>query len=67
MTLPQSSIRSRFDTVYEGVPAARLRASTDAVALEEQLREQRWSYQTRITKTRKEGLTYVVMLLDQRP
>lgn len=60
----QSSIRSRFDTTYEGVPAVRLRSSADAVVLEEELRSQRWSYQTRITKTRKDGLAYVIMLLE---
>lgn len=64
MTPLQSSIRSRFDALWEGVPAARLRSSTEAMALEAQLRAQQWSYQTRISRTKKHGTEFVVVLLE---
>ena len=63
MSLP-SSIRTRFDSQYEGMPAARLRSSAETVALERTLREHRQSYQTRISKTRRSGREFVVLLLE---
>ena len=49
-------------STYNGVPCLRLKTATDTVAAERALREQGRSYQTKISKTRKRGLEYIVLL-----
>jgi hypothetical protein len=62
MPLP-SSIRTLFTDQYEGVPAARLKSSTEAKNLETALRVHGMSYQTKISKSKRTGREFVVMLL----
>lgn len=50
-------------STYNGVPCLRLKSAADTVAAERALRKQGRSYQTKISKTRKYGLEYIVLLL----
>jgi hypothetical protein len=62
MPLP-SSIQTLFSTTYNGVPAARLKSALEAHNLEAMLRDAGHSYQTKISKSKKTGREFVVMLL----
>lgn len=63
MSLPLS-VKSLFNETFEGVPAARLRSTTEAKNLEAALRLHKQSFQTKIRKTKKSGREFIVMLLD---
>ena len=49
-------------STYEGVPCLRLKTAERATEAEEVLRGQGKSYKTRIVKTKKHGLEYVVQV-----
>lgn len=49
-------------STYNGVPCLRFRTAGDALVATSALRGQDRSYQTKIVKTRKRGLEYVVLL-----
>lgn len=51
-------------STYDGVPCLRLRTSAGAATAEAMLREEGKSYQTKIVRSKKHGLEYVVMVLD---
>lgn len=51
-------------TTYEGVPCLRLRTAGGAATAEAMLREEGRSYRTKIVRTKKHGLEYIVMVLD---
>lgn len=63
MTHVPSSILSEFTSTFAGVPAARFTTSDAALRLEVALRQAGVSYQTKIRKTKKDGLTFIVALL----
>jgi hypothetical protein len=63
MSLPLS-IQNIFNDTYNGVPAVKLRSSSETKNLEATLRVHQQSYQTKISKTKKSGREFVVMLLE---
>ena len=63
MHLPLS-IRNLFTDSYGGVPVARLRSSAETKKLETALRVYGASYQTKISKSKRTGREFVVMLLS---
>jgi len=62
MSLP-SSIRSLFDQMYEGFPAARFSRAIEAKNLEATLREAGLSYRTKI-HNKKKNAQFIVMLVE---
>lgn len=51
-------------STYDGVPCLRLKTAAGATTAEEMLREEGRSYRTKIVKSKKHGLEYIVMVLD---
>lgn len=51
-------------STYEGIPCLRLRTASGASTAEAMLREDGRSYRTKIIKSKKHGLEYIVMVLD---
>jgi hypothetical protein len=64
MTLPLS-IQSKFTDEYEGFKAARVRTSLEANNLELMLKTENVSYRTKITKHKKRGREFLIMLVDE--
>jgi len=50
-------------STYDGVPCFRLKTAGGASAAEAMLRDEGRSYRTKIVKTKKNGLEYIVMVL----
>jgi len=63
MNLP-SNIEDLFTQEYEGFRAAKLKSATETIALENELRKQQRSYKTRITRSKKYGRVFFVLLSD---
>jgi hypothetical protein len=51
-------------SMYNGFPCLILKTSAGVSAAEEILRSEGRSYRTKITKSKKRGIEYVVMVLD---
>lgn len=51
-------------STYEDVPCLVFRTSAGALVAEDMLRDEGRSYRTKIVRTRKRGIEYVVMVLD---
>lgn len=61
----QSAIRTLFKDTFDGFPSIRFASASETVAFEAQLRQEKLSYQTKITKNRKRGVSFVVMLVEK--
>jgi len=59
-------ILDMFRDTFEGCPAAKLKSSLTAHTVEHALRMAGRSYRTKINKTRKHGVEYIVMLLEDQ-
>lgn len=59
-----SSIQSKLIDSYEGLQAARFNNSVEAKNFEVMLADARLSYRTKITKHKKRGREFVVMVLE---
>jgi hypothetical protein len=62
MQLP-SNIEDLFTQTYEGFKALKLRNARDAIVVENALQRSQRSFQTRITRSKKHGREFVVMLV----
>ena len=62
MQLP-SNIEDLFTQTYEGFKALKLRSARDAIVVENALQRNHMSFQTRITRSKKHGREFVVMLV----
>jgi uncharacterized protein (UPF0276 family) len=63
MTLPLI-IQNRFTEEYEGFKAARVQTSLEANNLELMLKIENISYRTKITKHKKRGREFLIMLVN---
>jgi hypothetical protein len=63
MQLP-SNIEDLFTQTYEGFKALKLRTATEAVAVENALSRQNKSFQTKITRSKKHGREFVILLVS---
>jgi hypothetical protein len=63
MQLP-SNIDDLFTQQHEGFRAVRLRSAVEAVMVENALSQASRSYQTRITRSKKRGREFVVLLVE---
>lgn len=66
MQLP-SNIEELFTQSYEGFRAVKLRSASDAIAVENALKREHRSYQTRISRTKKHGREFVILLVEGAP
>ena len=66
MQLP-SNIEDLFTQTYEGFKALKLRSASEAITVENELNRQHKSYQTKITRNKKHGRTFVILLLEGEP
>lgn len=62
MQLP-SNIEDLFTQTYEGFHALKLRSAHEAITVENALQRQNLSYQTRISRSKKHGREFVVILV----
>lgn len=62
MQLP-SNIEELFTQTYEGFKALKLRSASEAIAVENELNRQGKSYRTRITRSKKRGREFVILLV----
>lgn len=62
MQLP-SNIEELFTQTYEGFKALKLRSASEAITVENELNRQHKSYQTKITRNKKHGRTFVILLI----
>jgi len=63
MQLP-SKLEDLFTQTYEGFRAVKLRSASEAITLENELNRQRMSYQTKITRNKKRGREFVILLVS---
>jgi len=66
MQLP-SRIEDLFTQTYEGFKALKLRSASDAIMVENALGRANLSYQTKITRNKKHGRTFVILLVSSEP
>lgn len=66
MQLP-SNIEDLFTQTYDGFKALKLRSASDAIMVENALSRADLSYQTKITRSKKHGREFVVMLVMGAP
>ena len=66
MQLP-SNIEDLFTQTYEGFRALKLRSANEAISVENALRRAALSFQTKITRSKKHGREFVVMLVSGEP
>ena len=62
MQLP-SSIEDLFTQNFNGFKSVKLRTATDAVVVENALRRAALSFQTKITRSKKHGREFVILLV----
>lgn len=62
MQLP-SNIEDLFTQTHDGFKAMKLRSASEAITVENALQRAEKSYQTRITRSKKRGREFVVLLL----
>ena len=63
MQLP-SNIEDLFTQTYEGFKALKVRTATEAVVVENELNRQSKSFQTKITRSKKHGREFVILLVS---
>ena len=63
MRLP-SNITDLFTQNFNGFRSFKVRAATEAVAVENELKRQEQSFQTKITRSKKHGREFVILLLE---
>ena len=66
MQLP-SNIEDLFTQNFNGFRSVKVRSATDAVSIEGALRKADMSFQTKITRSKKHGREFVVMLVTGVP
>ena len=63
MQLP-SNIEDLFTQTYDGFKAVKLRSASEAIMLENALGLARMSFQTKITRSKKHGREFIVMIVQ---
>lgn len=63
MHLP-TKIEDLFTQMYEGMRSIKLRSASETIMVENALKRARLSYQTKISRTKKHGRQFVVVLLE---
>ena len=58
------NIEDLFTHVYDGARACKLRNAGEAIMVENALRKGNRSYQTRITRSKKHGREFVILLME---
>lgn len=66
MQLP-SRIEDLFTQTHEGFPAVKLKSAGEAISVENALGRANLSYQTKITRNKKHGRTFVILLVNPEP
>jgi len=64
MRLP-AQIEDLFTQTHEGFPAVKLRSAGEAISIENALGRANLSYQTKITRNKKHGRTFIILLVTQ--
>lgn len=64
MQLP-SNIEDLFTQNFNGFRSVKLRTAVEAVQVENALKRQEWSFQTKITRSKKHGREFVILLVGQ--
>ena len=62
MQLP-SKLEDLFTQTYEGFKAVKLRSASEAIMVENALGRASMSYQTKITRSKKHGREFVILLV----
>lgn len=62
MQLP-SNIEDLFTQTYDGFKAMKLRSASEAIMVENALQRAEKSYQTKITRSKKRGREFIVLLM----
>jgi len=65
MQLP-SNIEDLFTQSFNGFRSVKVRTATEAVVIENALRKADLSYQTKITRSKKHGREFVILLVGVR-
>ncbi len=60
-----SHVLSLFNDNYDGYQAARVKSALECANLESMLRCAKMSYKTKIIKSKKNGIQYVVMIVEK--
>jgi hypothetical protein len=63
MQLP-SNIEDLFTQTYDGFKAVKLRSAIEAIMVEGALKRQAKSFQTKITRSKKHGREFVILLVS---
>ncbi len=63
MQLP-SNIEELFTQTYEGFKALKLRSAGEAITVENALGRANKSYQTKITRSKKHGREFIILLVE---
>ena len=63
---PENTVISKFNTTYDGILAAKFAHIGDAQVLGIKLSKLKMSHKIKITKSKKHGIEYVVMLLSEK-
>jgi hypothetical protein len=63
MQLP-SNIEDLFTQSFNGFRSVKVRTATEAVVIENALRKANMSYQTKITRSKKHGREFAILLVD---
>ena len=66
MQLP-SNIEDLFTQTYEGFKALKLRSAGEAITVENALQRASLSYQTKITRSKKHGREFIILLCSGVP
>jgi hypothetical protein len=66
MQLP-SNIDDLFTQNFNGFRSIKVRTATEAVAVENELKRQERSFQTKITRSKKHGREFVILLVGGEP
>ena len=64
MQLP-SKIEELFTQTYDGFKAVKLRSASDAIMVENALGRASMSYQTKITRNKKRGREFIILLVGE--
>jgi hypothetical protein len=63
MHLP-TNIKELFTQLYEGAPSVKLRSASETIMVENALKRAHLSYQTKISRTKKHGREFIVVLME---
>lgn len=66
MQLP-SNIEDLFTQQWEGFPAVKLGSAAETIMVENALTKRRLSYRTLITRSKKHGRKFIVLLMGEAP